>query len=123
MTKPEETTSQEQTEQSGSQQQTAAEPPAAAEAGTAQKAVAADNTTTTTKLSDISLGLEDVSPHPSLAPVVLVSEGEVTARLHATTTVPRPGVRVFVLQLTNKSKLQVSDRVSISPRAFKLITI
>ena len=60
------------------------------------------------KLSDISVGLDEVTPHPGLEPVVLVEgEGGVSAVLHPTSTYPSPGVRVYVLQLTNISKLQV----------------
>lgn len=63
------------------------------------------------KLSDISIQLEDVTPHPSLPPVRLLDgEGCVSAVLHPTTNSPKPGVSVFVLQLTNTSKMQVIVR-------------
>ena len=68
------------------------------------------------KLNDISISLGEVVPHPSL-PLVRLLEGEggVTAVLHPTSNRPKPGVAVFVLQITNTSANQVTSPPYIVP--------
>jgi hypothetical protein len=52
--------------------------------------------------------MSDIQPHPSLPPVSLQGgERGVAALLLPTTCSPRPGVTVFVLQISNMTSQQV----------------
>jgi hypothetical protein len=52
--------------------------------------------------------MASIRPHPSLPPVSLQGgEGGVAALLLPTTARPRPGVTVYVLQISNMTSQQV----------------
>ena len=61
------------------------------------------------KLSELSIKLEDILPHPELPPIWLTGRDvDIGVRLHPTKNAPASGVSVFVLTLINNSDSEVT---------------
>ena len=61
------------------------------------------------KLSELSITLKDIIPHPELSPIWLTGRDvDIGVRLHPTKNAPASGVSVFVLTLINNSDTEVT---------------